>query len=134
MIFSVMKMSFRATFSPIFTFGKLKVMVKFINLVSHQLVGEVAEAAKTGNPVDMKNLCGKYSMDTIASCAFGVNAGSFDRKETTFVDNARGVFSRLRDGWMWSSLLAVTFFFLGPWRMLLCSSSTLVRASNSSSI
>ncbi len=69
-------------------------MVEFINLVSHQLAGEVAEAAKTGALVDMKILCGKYSMDTIASCAFGVDAGSFSSTETTFVDNARRVFSR----------------------------------------
>ena len=39
------------------------------------------------------------SMDSIASCAFGVDAQSFSNRDTKFVQNAREIFRRkLVDG------------------------------------
>ena len=37
---------------------------------------------------------GKFSLDSLASCAFGVNANSFKEKDSTFVKNAAQIFSQ----------------------------------------
>ena len=37
---------------------------------------------------EVKELMGKFTMDTIASCAFGVDAQSFNTKTSPFVQNA----------------------------------------------
>ena len=39
-----------------------------------------------------KETFGKYSMDSIASCAFGVDAESFGAKESKFVKSAKDIF------------------------------------------
>ena len=45
--------------------------------------------------VDVMDLSKKFSMETIASCAFGVKAGSFDAKHDTtpFIKNTYEIFS-----------------------------------------
>ena len=84
----------RSTFSPIFTSGKMKMMIHFINSVSQRLADEVASSANDQRVIDLKDLFGKFSMDTIATCAFGVEADSFGDKETVFVKNAKSIFTR----------------------------------------
>ena len=39
-----------------------------------------------------KETFGKYSMDSIASCAFGVDAESFGARESKFVKSAKDIF------------------------------------------
>nr|AIL94158.1 cytochrome P450 CYP3026A4 [Tigriopus japonicus] len=84
--------STRATFTPIFTAGKLKGMIKFIHEVTNDLVKSVGEEAKTGKPFELKEKFGKFSMDTIATCAFGVNAKSFEDESSIFAKNAKAMF------------------------------------------
>ena len=87
----------RSTFSPIFTSGKMKGMMVLINEVTKNLLTEVEELTQKGrvDAVDMKELFGKFSMDTIASCAFGVDAQSFKENKTLpFAENAGNVFKR----------------------------------------
>ena len=67
----------RSTFSPIFTSGKMKSMMVFIRETSQNLIKEILQHATDGNEVELKVLFGKFSMDTIALCAFGVDAQSF---------------------------------------------------------
>ena len=88
----ILGLHFRSTFSPIFTSGKLKMMMQFIANVSQDLADEFSQAAGNGQALDMKSALGKYSMDTIASCAFGVDAKSFTDKNSVFVDNAKMIF------------------------------------------
>ena len=40
----------------------------------------------------MHGLCGKFSMETIASCAFGLNASSFTSESSLFVKHAKSIF------------------------------------------
>lgn len=82
----------RSTFSPIFTSGKMKGMVKFINEVNNRLADEFGVYAKSGDEAELKTLFGKFSMDTIASAAFGMNAGSFTDPNSQFVRHARTIF------------------------------------------
>ncbi|TRY78866.1 hypothetical protein TCAL_10656 [Tigriopus californicus] len=86
----------RATFTPIFTAGKLKGMIKFIHEVTNDLVKSVGEEAKSGRSFELKEKFGKFSMDTIATCAFGVKSNSFQDESSTFAMNARAVFRNSR--------------------------------------
>ena len=89
----------RSTFTPIFTAGKMKAMIIFMQETCKELVAGIDEYAKSGQDMELKNILGKYSMDTIASCAFGVNAESFSNKTSNSVAFANKIFeSRPIDG------------------------------------
>ncbi|XP_059097589.1 cytochrome P450 6k1-like [Tigriopus californicus] len=92
----------RSVFSPVFTSGKMKLMMHFMKSISLNLREEMRQCAEDSKPIDLKDLFGKYSMDTIATCGFGVDAGSFgSSQETTFVKHAKNVFGRNHwDGFM----------------------------------
>ncbi|TRY75154.1 hypothetical protein TCAL_08536 [Tigriopus californicus] len=85
----------RSTFSPIFTSGKMKLMMHFMKAISLKLTNEMGKSAQGKVPIDLKAIFGKFSMDTIATCAYGVDSGSFLAKdESEFVRNAKSVFTR----------------------------------------
>jgi cytochrome P450 len=67
----------RTTFSPIFTSGKMKGMMVFIQEISKRLTEEIRKKSASGSEIELKDVFGKFSMDTLASCAFGVDAQSF---------------------------------------------------------
>eukprot|EP00092_Neocalanus_flemingeri_P027017 GFUD01029298.1.p1 GENE.GFUD01029298.1~~GFUD01029298.1.p1 ORF type:complete len:533 (-),score=113.68 GFUD01029298.1:42-1544(-) len=83
----------RSTFSPVFTSGKMKMMLKFIEEISKKLVNEFETKASDNVNVELKEVFGKFSMDAIASCAFGVDAESFGNKDSPFVENAAKIFT-----------------------------------------
>ncbi|TRY80497.1 hypothetical protein TCAL_13167 [Tigriopus californicus] len=94
----------RSVFSPVFTSGKMKLMMHFMKAISLNLQEEMRQCAEHFNPIDLKGVFGKYSMDTIATCGFGVDAGSFgSNKETIFVKHARTIFDRSH----WDNLMLV---------------------------
>ena len=89
----------RSTFTPIFTSGKIKGMARLINDISVKLIDSLDADARSGQEFDTRVKFGKFSMDSIASCAFGVDAQSFSNNDTKFVKNAREIFRRkLVDG------------------------------------
>ena len=57
------------------------------------MISHLRHSADQDEKINLKDMCGKYSMDTMASCAFGVNAGSFNsnNKESRFVRDAKSV-------------------------------------------
>ena len=84
----------RSTFTPIFTSGKMRAMLIFMQESCNQLLYGIEEYAKSNEPFELKEMLGKYSMDTIASCAFGVNAESFTNKKSKFVEYAGQIFEQ----------------------------------------
>jgi hypothetical protein len=50
----------RSTFSPIFTSGKLKGMLRFITGVTEHLVQDFAAKAKLGTDFELKEVYGKF--------------------------------------------------------------------------
>ena len=56
------------------------------------MANDMARAADSRTELDMKELCGKFSMETIATCAFGVNAETFSNSDSQFVQNAKTIF------------------------------------------
>ena len=94
----------RSTFTPIFTSGKMKAMLIFMQETCDQLVNAFDKYAEKNEAFEVKRVLGSYSMDTIASCAFGVNAESFTNENSKFVQYASTIFTQsLKDG--------IKFFF-----------------------
>lgn len=84
--------SLRTTFSPIFTSGKMKAMMIFINETSKRLTSELDVVAEKEEAFEAKSYLGKFSMDTIASCAFGVDAKVYAADKSIFVEYASELF------------------------------------------
>eukprot|EP00092_Neocalanus_flemingeri_P035217 GFUD01038321.1.p1 GENE.GFUD01038321.1~~GFUD01038321.1.p1 ORF type:complete len:542 (+),score=134.82 GFUD01038321.1:26-1627(+) len=82
----------RSAFTPIFTSGKMKGMLKFIKHIAVDLNKEMEEKAKQGEEFELKDVFGKFSLDALASSAFGVNAESFTNKDSKFVRYAATIF------------------------------------------
>ncbi len=84
----------RSTFSPVFTSGKMKMMSSLIQEVSTKLVESLDDDVAADRQFDLRTKFGKYSMDGIASCAFGVDARSFakDDAPSPFIANAQRIF------------------------------------------
>ena len=83
----------RSTFSPIFTSGKMRAMMRFIDKVSESLIQEMDKNTAFEEGFELKDTMGKFSLDTLASCAFGVDGQSFEDKESIFVKNAARIFT-----------------------------------------
>ena len=79
----------RTTFSNIFTSGKMRHMTPLIKEVAARLDKSFEESE--GREVDLIKHFGNYVMDTLCSCAFGVDAKSFEQNESIFVKMASEV-------------------------------------------
>ena len=74
--------------TPVFTSGKLRLMVPHIARVGANLEGLLGEAARVGDVLDAKELFGKFALDAIASSSFGIESNSFRDPESVFRINA----------------------------------------------
>ena len=81
----------RSTFTPMFTPGKIKAMLIFMHETCKELSAGIDEYAKSGQDMELKDILGKYSISTIASCAFGVNTESFSSENSKFVEFANKI-------------------------------------------
>ena len=80
-------------FTPVFTSGKLKKMLPLLEEISERVVSHIKKGSESDEDIEVKDLMGKFSMDALASCAFGVDSGSFTHKEDTeFLKNAKKIF------------------------------------------
>ena len=86
----------RTTFSPIFTSGKMKGMLKYIIHVSGGLVEELERKCQQGGEFELKDVFGKFSLDALASSAFGVDGESFTNKDSKFVKSAARIFEQTK--------------------------------------
>ena len=82
----------RSTFTPIFTSGKMKAMLIFMQESSKHLVKGFEQKADMNEEFELKSMTGKFAMDAIASCAFGINAESFTNENSKFVKYAKRIF------------------------------------------
>ena len=90
----------RSAFTPIFTSGKMKGMLKFLKHVSEYLVDELNKKAENGEEFELKEVFGKFSIDALASSAFGVDGQSFTNKDSPFVKNAAIIFGQSMWDWL----------------------------------
>ena len=70
--------------SPAFTSGKLRHMSKIINKVAYDLIDYLDKISVTGEEVSAKEVSSRFTVQTIASTGFGIEANTFDE------DNPQG--------------------------------------------
>ena len=82
----------RSTVSPTFSSGKLRLMTKQINKCAKALVENLQQVADKGESFEVKDYAGSYTMDVIASTAFGLQINSQKDKNNRFVCMAKKAF------------------------------------------
>ena len=85
--------SFRSTLSPTFSSGKLKHMMKQINKCAATYAGHLAKECEKKDSVEMKDVSGTFTMDVIASTAFGLDLNTKDDRNNEFVQHATKAFN-----------------------------------------
>ena len=66
-------------------------MMKFILHIAKDLTNEIDVKAKSKEEFELKDVFGKYSLDSVASSAFGINPESFTNKKSKFVAYAADI-------------------------------------------
>ena len=80
--------------TPDYNAGKMKAMMVFINETGNRLITTMDKLAESGEDFETKHVLGKFSMDTIASCAFGVDAKVHETEDSIFVKYAGELFKQ----------------------------------------
>ncbi len=97
----------RSTVSPTFSTGKLRLMTKQINKCAEALVENIQQEADKGESLEAKDYAGSYTMDVIASTAFGLQIDSQKDKDNSFVRMAKKAF----DFSMFNPVFIMLFLF-----------------------
>lgn len=81
----------RGIVSPTFTSTKTR---RLYPLVLHRAIHFLHRATRTATsgPVEARELCGRYTMDTIASCAFGIECEALTTEAASFPTVAAKIF------------------------------------------
>lgn len=74
----------RKVLSPAFTASKMKMMFKLMSRCAEDFSDFLANEAKDGKILDMKNIFGRYTNDVIATCAFGISIDSMRNPNNEF--------------------------------------------------
>ncbi|KAK3603580.1 hypothetical protein CHS0354_017293 [Potamilus streckersoni] len=82
----------RKIITPTFSSGKLKLMIPEINRCGVVLAKIFQKNAQSKSSVNLKQLCGRFTMDVIASTAFGIQTNSMENPDDPFVTLAQKVF------------------------------------------
>lgn len=84
----------RSKLTPVFTSGKIKQMFPLVEVIGSELDNYLCNMALNSdtNEVEVKNICGHYTTDVIASIAFGIQANSLKDPNSEFRRNGRKLF------------------------------------------
>ena len=95
----------RATLSPVFASGRMKLMSDFLASAARLLVLEIGRDARSGSETNLQRVLNKFSMDAIGSCVFGIdpNAGG---GEALFVHHGEE-FGKIDAGLAFRNLVAM---------------------------
>ncbi|XP_045585081.1 cytochrome P450 6j1 [Procambarus clarkii] len=81
----------RSVVSPAFTATKTRRLYPLLQCRAQDFL-RVATLTATHGPVEVRQLCGRYTMDTIASCAFGIECDALTREAAAFPIMAAKIF------------------------------------------
>lgn len=82
----------RRTFSPAFSSGKIKNMFQIMVQCSENIEPFLKTVTTSENVVNAKDLLSRFTMDIIASCAFGTEIYSLKDKDSEFYKTGRSIF------------------------------------------
>lgn len=76
----------RATLSPMFTGSKMRMMYDYVAAIGKQTAETMKSQIKDGsdNVYEFKDLAKKFTVDVIATCAFGIEVNSFENPDNDF--------------------------------------------------
>ena len=83
----------RTIITPTFTSGKMKKMYPLIRECLNDFMSHLEPLAKERKDINAKDMFGNYTMDVIATCAFGTKTDIHNELDSPFVANARKAFS-----------------------------------------
>ena len=78
----------RTIVSPVFTSGKLKLMVPHVDKCGENMEEFLRTAAVTGEILEAKQMFGKFTLDSIATSGFGIESNSYKDPDNIFRINA----------------------------------------------
>lgn len=80
----------RSTLSPMFTGSKMRMMFNYVAEIGEQSTATLKEQinAEGDHVFEFKALAAKFTVDIIASCAFGIEVNSFKEPENDFAKTA----------------------------------------------
>lgn len=84
----------RAVMSPTFSAGKLRKIKYIIDKTVTSMINNFENKLKNDNNVNIKELVGAFTMDTIIQMAYGVEIDSLNDPNNLILKNARKIFSR----------------------------------------
>ncbi|XP_076339032.1 cytochrome P450 3A9-like [Tachypleus tridentatus] len=84
----------RSVISSTFSTSKIKKMTELVEDTVKSLIRNLEEAANENKVIDCKRLFGTFTMDTIATCAFGTRIYSYKNPDNPLVTFARTLFNR----------------------------------------
>ena len=69
-------------------------MLPLLEEINKKIEGHIKEQSKSNDEIELKCLMGKFTMDALASCAFGVDSGSFasTNSDSEFLKQAKIIF------------------------------------------
>ncbi|VDI83248.1 cytochrome P450, family 3, subfamily A [Mytilus galloprovincialis] len=97
----------RSSISPTFSSGKMRQMMPLLQKCVNDMVEKLKKDTENGEVVDVCKYCGSFSMDVIASTAFGMDVDAQNDPDNAFIKNAKKAFS---SGLKNPMLLFVLFF------------------------
>ncbi|XP_022304770.1 cytochrome P450 3A11-like isoform X1 [Crassostrea virginica] len=83
----------RNTLLPTFSSGKMRMMEPLFKAKYEQLLDNLQEKAKSGKPIEFKEVFGAYTLDVIASTGFAVDIDSQKNPDSDFVKYAQKFFN-----------------------------------------
>uniref|UniRef100_A0A336LRC8 CSON013017 protein n=1 Tax=Culicoides sonorensis TaxID=179676 RepID=A0A336LRC8_CULSO len=86
-----------------FSVFKIKTQYPIIEDSCKKLVNYINDQSK---PIEVKDLCARYTCNIVASCIFGMNAEAFSEKNPIILDRARNIMSNQ----IWSHLAIISLF------------------------
>lgn len=95
----------RKHLSPVFTSGKIKMMMPLMVECGKNLENYVSNIV--GQSLEMKEVTQKYTTDVIATCAFGIDANSFAAEESDIKKYSKMIFPST----LWQTLRSASYFF-----------------------
>ncbi|KAF2904071.1 hypothetical protein ILUMI_02105 [Ignelater luminosus] len=82
----------RVKMTPTFTSGKMKMMFQSLIDCSHELIRHMDGLCERKEPMDVKEVAGKFTTDIIGTCAFGIECNSFRNPNSEFRKHGRQIF------------------------------------------
>lgn len=80
-----------------FTESKMRLMFDFVSIVGQQTAAAMKAEIEDGreNKFEFKDLASKFTVDNIASCAFGIEINSFNNPNNDFFRIAKKITRKL---------------------------------------